>query len=131
MNLSQLPDSVSSQWLSVNLKWLILKILCSVYVNKQFSRQSKANVTNANSCFVSHVLGADKKWSSSQGNRVKGFCVLFFKHCMSSPVNTAWSLCLNPSFVSNLELSETPKTTDADSFGFVSSEILMFFPDFF
>lgn len=90
--------------------------------------QSKANVTNANSCFVSRVLGADKKWSGSKGNRVKGFCILFFKHCMmSSLVNIAWSLCLSPSFVSNLELCETPKATDADSFGSVSSEILMFF----
>lgn len=73
------------------------------YVKEKYSSQTKANVTNANSCFVSHVLGTDKRWSGSEGNGVKGFCVLFFKHCMSSPVNIAWSLGLKPRFVSNLE----------------------------
>lgn len=37
---------------------------------------------------------------------LKVFCVLFFKHCMSSLVNIAWSLCLDPSFVTDLELPE-------------------------
>lgn len=76
-------------------KWICLVLYD--YLKEQYGRQPKANVTHANSCFVSHVLGADKKWSGSQGNRVKGFCVLL--HCMSSPFNFAWSLCcLNPSF---------------------------------
>lgn len=95
----------------------LIGLVLYVYVKEQYGRQPKANVTHANSCFVSHLLSADKKWSGSQGNRVKGFCVLFFKHCMPSRFHFAWSLCcLDPSFFKLGVVPKLLKTTDVDSF---------------
>lgn len=134
MNLSQLLDTVSFQWphlIFVQTKCLINIILFRRYYALFMWRKSSAVSRRLILLMLTAVL-FPMYWVQIRNGpalkvtRLKGFCVWFFEHCMSSPINIAWSLCLKSSFLSCLELSKTPETTDADGFGSVFRHVDVF-----